>query len=152
MLKRTHLAIGLGIVLYFLDLPQLNNKLIFSIVVLIASLLPALETAFVSVRQRRGIFSFARKLEQPNGILHTYTVCIFVSVILAFFYPIYAFPFFLGYSFHLFVDAFTPRGIQPFWPYKERSKGHVHPGGRVDMIIFYVMLVVDLALFAKLFI
>lgn len=151
MLKRTHLAIAAGIIFYFLDVPQLRNKLIFTIVVLIASFLPDLESAFLG--PKTSSHGFLRKIfysEPRNGILHTYTICISVSILLALFYPIYAFPFFIGYSFHLFADSFTPQGIQVFWPHKVRSTGHIAPGGRLDMMLFYVLLIVDVVLLIKL--
>jgi inner membrane protein len=87
-----------------------------------------------------------------GGILHSYTLCIAIALALAFFYPILAFPFFLGYSSHLFLDAFTPDGIKPFWPFiKKKSTGKIDTGGKVDLAIFTVMIFVNIALLAKLF-
>jgi len=151
MLKRTHLVIALGVILYFLDVPQLRNKLIFTVVVLISSMLPDLEGVFAGSAGNKGrFFRSVFYSEQKNGVLHSYTVCIIISIFLAMFYPIYAFSFFIGYSFHLFADSFTPQGIQAFWPHKSRSTGHITPGGRLEMMLFYVMLIVDFALLIKL--
>ena len=151
MLKRTHLVVGIGAVLYFLDVAQLRNKLIFSVVVLIASLLPDLESAFFST-ERRGIIRRFKMISPKQGILHTYTFCIAVAIFLALFFPVYAFPFFVGYSFHLFLDSFTPQGIRAFWPLKKRSKGYIHAGGKMDYMIFYILIIVDIALLIKLLI
>jgi len=68
------------------------------------------------------------------------------------FYPVLALPFFLGYSFNLTLDAFSTKGIVPFWPFKKKLSGKIMPGGRIDNIIFYLFILFDLALLIKFFI
>ena len=152
MLKRTHIALGLAAALYFL--PHIKgSKIVFLAVVLLASILPDLETGF-SAPKRHKILSIQpiKWVFHKNWLFHTYTILIPVCILIAFFYPFIAFPFFLGYSFHLFIDSFSPQGIRPFWPVKKRSTGSIVPGGRVDRILFYVFVFVDFALLVKLFI
>jgi len=86
-----------------------------------------------------------------RGLIHTYTFCMGISIVLAFFYPVLALPFFLGYSFHLTLDAFSTEGIVPFWPLTKKTSGKVRTGGSVDAAIFYILLLVDFALLVKLF-
>jgi membrane-bound metal-dependent hydrolase YbcI (DUF457 family) len=150
MLKRTHLALGIGIALYFLPHME-SNKLIFFGTVLAATLLPDIESGF-SAPKRNKVFSILPKnVFHKNRFIHTYTLLIPLTIILAILYPVIAFPFFLGYSFHLFLDAFSQQGIQPFWPLKNRSTGRITPGGSIDRILFYVFVIFDVALFVKLF-
>jgi membrane-bound metal-dependent hydrolase YbcI (DUF457 family) len=59
------------------------------------------------------------------------------------FVPVIAFPFFLGYSVHLFSDSFTHEGIRPFWPSKKSSAGIVRTGGVVEKGIFISFLALD---------
>mgnify|MGYP001576810429 CR=1 FL=1 len=146
MLKRTHLALGVAVALYFL--PHVNNKLIFLATVIISTMLPNLE----QVLSRGKVEGALKQVFMHRGILHTYTLCIAASIFLAFFYPMFALPFFLGYSFHLTLDAFTTDGIRPFWPLKRRSTGKIRTGSKVDSTIFYILILFDLALFIKLFI
>lgn len=146
MLKRTHLALGVAVALYFL--PHVQNRIIFLATVLVATMIPNLEQVVSRAKVSGGL----KQVFMHRGILHTYTVCILVSIFLASFYPVFALPFFLGYSFHLVLDAFTTEGIRPFWPLKHRSTGRVKSGGTVDRTIFYTILLVDMALFIKLFI
>lgn len=141
MMLRTHLAVGIAVVLYFL--PFIEHKLVFVPVALIASILPDIDSGFSNIGKHK-IFRPVQWLSNHRGILHTYTFCIGISVLLAFFYPIVALPFFLGYSFHLYLDMFTPQGIKPFWPLKVKSSGHVTTGGKVDATIFYIFVVLDL--------
>ncbi len=149
MLSKTHLALGIGVVLYFL--PHVKNEFIFIPIALIATLLPDIDSAFSFFGRNK----FSRPIQwttKHRGFLHTYTFCIVLSVLLAFYFPIIALPFFLGYSFHLVLDSFTPHGIQPFWPLKYRSTGSIKTGGSVESAIFFVLVIVDIALLFKLFI
>lgn len=149
MIKRTHLAIGLAAALYFL--PFVNHKLLFIPVVLISSLLPDIDSSF-SQLGKKNIFRPVQMVFTHRGPLHSYTLCIFFSLLFAFFYPIFALPFFLGYSFHLFADSFTINGIKPFWPFRFQSSGVVRTGGLIDGWIFIVFILVDVLFFLLLFI
>ncbi len=151
MLKRTHLALALAAGLYFL--PHIRtDKTVFLLVVLVSSFLPDLESGFAAP-QRNKIFSLKpmSTIFHKNRLMHTYTFLIAISIILIIIYPVITFPFFLGYSFHLFIDSFSPQGIRPFWPAKNRSTGRITPGGRVDKVVFYVLVGVDIALLVKIF-
>jgi membrane-bound metal-dependent hydrolase YbcI (DUF457 family) len=149
MLKRTHLAVGLGVALYFL--PFIKHPVSFIPIVLIASLIP--ELGNLSHTGEHVFLKSIGKIFSPfNKILRSYTLLVAISIILALFYPILALPFFLGYSFTLSLDTFTKEGIQPFWPSKKKTSGHIETGNRVDRTIFYVLIVVDIALLIKLFI
>lgn len=148
MLKRTHLAVAFANAFYFI--PYVNNKILFLPVVLLATLFPDIDNAFSSVGSHK-IFRPLQWIFCHRGVIHSYTLAIVLSVLIAFFYPVLAFPFFVGYSFHLFLDAFTVKGIQPFWPLKKRASGMISTGGKVENAIFFVMVIVDIALLVKLF-
>lgn len=140
MLRKTHLAIAFGIAVYFLH--HVNDKVIFFSFVIISTFLPDIDT-------KMNFFKFWKR--NPNnpghrGFLHSYTFCILISIILAFFYPILALPFFIGYSFHLFADSFTVKGIRPFWPLKTVSKGSITTGGKTEQVVFWVFVLVDVFL------
>ncbi|OIO81064.1 hypothetical protein AUJ84_01845 [Candidatus Pacearchaeota archaeon CG1_02_32_132] len=142
MLLRTHLAIGIAVGLYFL--PFVNYEFIFVPIILISSLLPDADVFFPKFRRKE--FSNSQKDTDPRGILHTYTFCVGVSIIIAFIYPIVALPFFMGYSFHLLADSFTKAGIRPFWPFKTRSTGVVKTGGIVEKLLFITFTIIDVVL------
>ncbi len=143
MLLRTHTAVGLVAALYFL--PHVVNKVIFVPIVLLASALPDIDTGYSNIGKHK-IFRPVQMFSSHRGIFHTYTMCIAISVLLALFYPIFALPFFLGYSFHLILDSFTPKGIRPFWPFRVRVEGRIKTGGPIDTTIFYVCLIFAAAL------
>lgn len=131
MLKRTHFVIGFFVTLYFL--PYVNNKLIFFPVVMIASLIPDIDSLIAPKKDYKILR--ALKSKSYKDFMHSYTLCIILSLLLAFFYPILALPFFIGYSFHLFFDSLTVPGTTPFWPLKIKSKGFIVPGGKTEKII-----------------
>ena len=143
MMKKTHLAVGFAVALYFL--PHVNDKIFFIPLVLIASLLPDIDSAFSAVGSK-SIFRPIQWIFSHRGVIHSYTFAIFISLVVAIFYPVVALPIFLGYSFHLLLDSFTPMGIKPFWPFKAVSKGVVKSGGKVDDVLYVVFLFIDVVL------
>ncbi|MBU0466993.1 MAG: metal-dependent hydrolase [Nanoarchaeota archaeon] len=152
MLRRTHLALGLAIGLYFVSHIK-SNKWAFLAIVLISSVLPDIESGFSAPKRHRLLsFQQTKWVFHRNFLIHTYTILIPLTIVFTFFYPTMAFPFFLGYSFHLFLDTFSPQGIRPFWPLKGKSTGSIVPGGRIDKVLFYVFVIFDFALLVKLFI
>ncbi|MEK6895740.1 MAG: metal-dependent hydrolase [Nanoarchaeota archaeon] len=146
MLRKTHLAIGLAAAIYFL--PHVTDKTIFFIGVVISTLLPDLDRMF-------GFLRFPRqdKSGTPNhrGFMHSYTFCILIAVLLAMFYPILALSFFLGYSLHLFADSFTVKGIKPFWPINFVSSGKITTGSKVEDVVFWIFVMIDVFLLVFLF-
>ena len=147
MIWKTHLAIGLAVALLFLN--HVSKPLIFIPVVLFFSLFPDIDSSF-SFIGKKIIFRPLQWSVEHRGIIHSYTICIALSLLMAFFYPVLALPFFLGYSFHLFADSFTQQGIKPFWPLKAVSKGSVSTGGKVEKAIFYTFVIVDSVLIGSM--
>jgi inner membrane protein len=149
MIKRTHFVIGLALALLFL--PHINYKLVFFPIVLICALLPDIDSPN-SYFGHHNVFRPMQFLVKHRGIFHSLTLCILVSIVLAFVLPIAAFPFFLGYSSHLLADSFTQDGITPFWPWKRTINGLLTTGGRVEYGIFIGFIAANILLFLRLFI
>ncbi|MEM3091610.1 MAG: metal-dependent hydrolase [Candidatus Pacearchaeota archaeon] len=139
MFTKTHILLGLFVALYFL--PYSNNKAIFFPVVLIASVIPDIDIILLSKKEYNLLRFF--KSQTYKNFMHSYTLCIFISVLLAFYYPLFAFPFFLGYSFHLFFDSLTTLGTNPFWPLKVKSQGPIVPGGKAEELINWVLITLN---------
>ena len=149
MLKRTHLAIGIGLAIYFL--PHVTHKLLFIPIVILASLLPDIDILSSSLGRIR-LFRPVQMIVNHRGFFHSYTFCLIITILLTFIYPIASLPFFLGYSFHLFTDSFTLEGIKPFLPFKGESRGLIRVGGKVEQGILFVFILIDLVLFISLFV
>jgi len=145
MFKKTHLIIGFFVALYFL--PYVNNKLIFFPVVMIASLIPDIDSLIAPKKDYKILRPF--KSQSYKDFMHSYTLCIILSLLFAFFYPILALPFFIGYSFHLFFDSLTVPGTTPFWPLKIKSKGFIVPGGKTEKTITLILGFLSILLIFK---
>lgn len=143
MMIRTHLAIAVLAILLFL--PHISNKILFVIVALVATLIPDVDCAFSTLGSSR-IFKFLQFFTKHRGIIHSFSFCLLVSVILALFFPALAFAFFLGYGLHLIADSFTQEGITPFWPYSKTSSGIIRTGGRIESSVFLAFVIIDLIL------
>jgi len=134
---KTHLVIGIFIALLFL--PHLTHQLTFLIVVIIATILPDIDTPF-SMAGKSKLLRPLQWLTKHRGVLHSFTFAILISIILSIFLPIAAFGFFLGYSIHLFADSFTKEGIIPLWPIKKRISGKIKTDGYIETTILITFL------------
>ena len=143
MLLRTHLAFAFLIMILFVK--HVSNQWIFISMVLIATILPDLDTGFSSWG-RHWIFRPLQFFVKHRGIFHSITTATLLSILLAFFWPIGSLGFFVGYSVHIFLDSFTRGGVQPFWPLKHKTYGFVSSGGRIEDSLFVFLILVDVVL------
>ena len=82
-----------------------------------------------------------------RGIIHSFTFLFILTLIFVLFFPVVALGFFLGYGSHLLADSFTIIGITPFWPYRGKSFGKVHTGGKTEIIVLVSFIILNLGLF-----
>ncbi len=124
-----------------LFLPRVVHVGSYVIVFLIATLLPNLDLLLSGKNhfflKPLGLFF------KPRGFMHSFTFCFAVTFFLTWAWPIYSFPFFVGYGVHLLLDAWNVDGIRPFWPSKTVSKGRLVTGGKIENILFYCFIVAD---------
>jgi len=141
MLLRTHLALAVLAIVLFVSL--VSNPPLFIFVALIATMLPDIDTGFSTLGKQKK-FRFLQFFVRHRGVIHSFTLCIVISIILAFFWPVASFGFFLGYGLHLFMDSFTAEGIIPFWPYKKKSAWHFKTGSLLETSLFLVFVLLDI--------
>ncbi|HLD55893.1 MAG TPA: metal-dependent hydrolase [Candidatus Nanoarchaeia archaeon] len=144
MLIRTHLAISLFFILLFLS--NVVDKLIFFIVVLIATFIPDIDSRFSTVGRKK-IARILQFFTQHRGVTHSFLFLFSVTLLLTLFFPTIALGFFLGYSLHLFADSFTVDGIIPFYPfYKKKINGYIRTGGKSEIIVLVTFIILDIIL------
>ena len=148
MLTKTHLVITLFFVLILLG--SIQNKILFIAVALISTLIPDIDSKFSSLGKKK-VFRPLQFFIKHRGILHSFTFLIIVGGILLLFYPILAFPFFLGYGLHLFADSFTKRGVKLLYPLKKKFLGNLRVGSFMEIVLFLIFALFDL-LFAGIII
>jgi len=144
MLTRTHLAITVFFILLLFS--SVDYKLEFIIVSVIATFIPDIDFRFSKI----GNYKTSRILQlfvKHRGIMHSFTFLFIISLFLILFFPVIAFPFFLGYSLHLLADSFTIKGIKPFYPSKKNFSGKLKSGSRAEILVFVSFLITDLLLF-----
>lgn len=141
MLIRTHLAIVVLVIL--LLLPQVSNDYLFIGVALLASFIPDIDIPFSKLGSWK-IFRFLQFFVKHRGVLHSLTIAILTSIIIAIFFPAAAFAFFVGYSVHVFADSFTKEGVEPFWPMRGKSTGWIRTGGYIETVVFVVFILIDI--------
>lgn len=147
MLK-THLTISSALMLFFL--PYVNYKLVFVPVILIATLLPDIDSAY-SKLGHHWLFRPMQFFVRHRGPVHSLTICVLISLAFAFYLPVVALPFFLGYSSHLMADGLTEEGVRLFWPLKETSRGKLRTGGVFEEGVYYGFLLANVVLLLALF-
>lgn len=141
MLLRTHLAFTILLLIIFI--PSVSNKLLFLGVVLIAGLLPDIDSGFSTVGKHK-VFKIFQFFIRHRGFIHSFTFCMAVTIAIAFVFPVASLGFFLGYGFHLFLDSFTIEGIMPFWPLRKKSYWHIKTGGRIESSFFLTIVLIDI--------
>ena len=146
---KTHLAIGVFLTL--LLLPSVTHRVIFVPIVLLASLLPDIDSAYSTFGHKR-IFRPLQLFVKHRGIIHSLTFCVFITALFAFLIPVLALPFFLGYGGHLLADSLTLDGIRPFWPLKKRASGKILTGGMIEQGIFIALIAANVLLVVSLLI
>lgn len=137
MMFRTHLAVGVFLAVLFL--PFVEHKWIFAPIVLFCSLLPDIDSMHSYLGQR-WFFRPLQWVVKHRDFFHSLTLAVIVALLFAFYIPILALPFFLGYTGHLLADALTNDGIRAFWPLKERMQWRIRTGGKVEVVIFYLLI------------
>jgi len=148
MLK-THLAIALMFGLIFFR--AVENNIIFIPILLIAAMLPDIDTA----KSYIGKGWYLRPVQwflKHRGMIHSLTFCILASFLISFAWTPAAFPFFLGYSSHLLADGITREGITAFWPLKGEMSWKIRTGGRTEILILLVVLFADFLLVLSFFV
>ncbi len=145
MLLRTHLMFAILMIILFVQ--YVNNKVVFVVMVLIATMLPDADTGFSTI----GKNLLTKPLQffvKHRGVVHSFTLAVILSLLIAMFFPVASFGFFMGYSVHLVCDSFTKDGIQPFWPFKARSQGFIRSGGKIEETLFLSLILIDVIVFA----
>jgi inner membrane protein len=147
MLLKTHVTITVFAILIFIS--AVEYKISFVCMALIATLIPDLDSSF-SFLGKYKIFRILQFFTEHRGLIHSFSFLFLITILLVLFFPILSLGFFVGYGFHLFADSFTKEGIQTFYPFKARTSGWVSTGGKTEISIFVVFILLDLFLiFAK---
>jgi inner membrane protein len=150
MMYRTHLVFGILIGLVFLKSFDIPSPWLFMFVVMVGASLPDIDMHKSKVGGLTKPFSFLFNLFLGHrGIVHSMLMAFVMYFLFWVFFGLnYAAAIFIGYTSHLFLDAFTPKGISPFWPLRTKLNGIIKSGGILEIGLFFLFLVAVLLMLA----
>lgn len=140
---RTHLIFSFLISLLIINSFDIQNKIVFIIIILLASALPDIDSYKSKVGKKIKLISFLINIFLGHrGIFHSLFLIIPISIFIAIINPEIAAAFFIGYISHLVLDSLTPEGVMLFYPFsKKRIQGFIRTGSLFENMLFILLLV-----------
>jgi len=140
---RTHLVFSFLIGLLIISSFDIQNKTIFIIILLIASVLPDIDSYKSKIGKKVKPLSFLINIFLGHrGIFHSVFLLILISLLIMLASYEITIAFFVGYLSHLILDSLTPEGVMFFYPFsKKKTKGFIRTGSLVENILFVLLLV-----------
>ncbi|PIN78630.1 metal-dependent hydrolase [Candidatus Woesearchaeota archaeon CG_4_10_14_0_2_um_filter_33_10] len=139
---RTHIIFSFLISLLIINSFNIQNKIIFIVILLIASALPDIDSYKSKVGKKIKPLSFLINIFLGHrGIFHSLFLLILILLfIMLINYEITA-AFFIGYLSHLVLDSLTPEGVMFLYPFsKKRIQGFIRTGSLFENILFVLLL------------
>ena len=144
---RTHLAFSLLIALLIITFFNIQDKIYFMIILVLASSFPDIDSDKSKIGRRFPIFSKLINLFFGHrGIFHS----IFPPLILLFtfwYFDLFyiGLAIFIGYLTHLIADSITLEGINFLYPFSSfRIKGLIRTGSLIESLLFFILLGFDI--------
>ena len=139
---RTHLAFSFLISLLIINSFDVQNKIIFIVIMLITSALPDIDSYKSKLGKKIKPVSFLINIFLGHrGIFHSLFLLILISMVIAIINIEIAVAFFIGYLSHLVLDSLTPEGVMFFYPFSNRrTKGFIRTGSLFENIFFILLL------------
>ncbi len=143
MLFRTHLAFSFLIGLYIIDFLDINEQILFMVVLLFFSIFPDIDEKTSKIFKKSKPFSYLAVWFGHRNIFHTIYVPVAIFLVLFVFnLKLLSLAVLVGYLLHLLLDLITKKGIALFYPLsKKRIKGFVKVGSLVENLVFLVLII-----------
>ena len=152
MLFRTHIAFALFVALVLIYANTINFSFVFFIAVMLFAALPDIDTPDSVVgRAIRPLSNLIRVVIGHRTVFHSVWFPIIIYYLLFWFNQTIAFAALFGYSSHLLLDILNEKGLKPLWPINFHISGPFRTGGFFEIILFFVIIILDLLLTIKLF-
>jgi len=142
MMFRTHIIFSFLISLLIINSFDIQNKILFIIIILLASALPDIDSYKSKIGKKIKPISFLINLFfSHRGIFHSPFLLILISMLIVITNLEIAAAFFIGCLSHLVLDSLTPEGVMFFYPFsKRRTKGFIRTGSLFENILFILLL------------
>jgi len=139
---RTHIIFSFLISLLIINSFNIQNKIIFIVILLIASALPDIDSYKSKVGKKIKPLSFLINIFLGHrGIFHSLFLLILILLFIMLINYEIAAAFFIGYLSHLVLDSLTPEGVMFLYPFsKKRIQGFIRTGSLFENILFVLLL------------
>ncbi|MDP7244474.1 MAG: metal-dependent hydrolase [Flavobacteriales bacterium] len=146
MMYYTHLAFGLLVALLALDFFNIQNKLLFVLIVVFFSIFPDIDDTKSKIgKKNRQISRIINILFGHRGFFHSIYVPLILYYIFYYVNKEIGAAVLVGYFSHLFMDALTRKGIKPFYPLiNKRINGFFKTNSLLEKIFFLAVILLDL--------
>ena len=152
MLGKTHLVFALFLSLFIISKFNVVQPLLFILILVFSSFIPDIDYSKSKAGKKIWPFSLIIQLiAKHRGVFHSLFIPALIWL-LSYLLNLntLGIAFFIGYSSHLFLDAFTHQGVRPLYPIKLEIKGSIHSGGLFDSFMFFFFLVMSIILLVRL--
>ena len=146
MMYYTHLSFGFLVSLLALDFFNIQNKLLFVLIVVFFSIFPDIDDTKSKIgKKNRQISRIINILFGHRGFFHSIYVPLILYYIFYYVNKEIGAAVLVGYFSHLFMDALTRKGIKPFYPLiNKRINGFFKTNSLLEKIFFLAVILLDL--------
>jgi membrane-bound metal-dependent hydrolase YbcI (DUF457 family) len=150
MIFRTHIVFGFFLGLIVLNLGWVDNWILFLVFLFLGSGFPDVDSS-KSKFGKNFLSRLVSTFSKHRRIFHSLFLGIILGYLLLRVDVGMGLGFFLGFLSHIVLDSTTKQGINFLYPFGEfKIKGWIRTGGKVEKIIFYVLVVLSVISLAKL--
>jgi inner membrane protein len=148
MMFKTHLMFGIFLGLFFLRSFSIEKGFLFILVVAFFAIFPDIDFHKSKIgRKVKPLSWLINFFLGHRGLIHSLLLAfVFYIILYALFGANYGAAALIGYSSHLLLDSFTPRGIKPLYPLKPKANSVLKGNGVYDYLLFFLFLVGSLLL------
>jgi len=142
-MSKTHMLFALLIGSSLFYLLEIEQKIVFLSIVLVASIFPDIDTPYSRIgRKIKPVSSFLKLVFRHRGFLHTVFFLILIDFLLLYLeLGFFAFGFSVGFLSHLIIDGATKQGVKPFYPINFRVSGPLRTGSFFENILAFLFLI-----------
>jgi len=140
----THLAFGLLISLLAFNFLNIENKILFVIIVLFFSLFPDIDETNSKIGRRSKLLSWPINFFLGHrGLIHSIHIPVLLYIIFKIFNQDIAYAAVIGYLSHLIGDSITKAGIKPLYPLNIKISGFLKTGSLLEKVMFLGIMVLN---------
>jgi len=148
MMYYTHLAFGFLVSLIALNFFNIENTILFILIVIFFSIFPDIDETRSKIGRKYNLTSkIINFFFGHRGFFHTIYIPLILFFIFSFINYDVSVAILIGYFSHLFLDAITKAGIKPLYPiYNKRINGPFRTNSFTEKIIFVFIVLSSLYL------